>query len=167
MPDEPDDEILLEFLSGDVATSIGRIVSAWACFEYEVDELTWELARLEPEDGACLTAQYVSVVSRFNALIALARTKSVKPKNLKILTEIRSKAESGANIRNRIVHDPWYYGYKSDKTYRLQKTAKAKLDFDYKLVGPEELKLQESKIDDLRQQFRKIRNAILDDFWSR
>jgi hypothetical protein len=77
MPDEPDDDLYLDFIDVHHAAAIAQVISVWARLEYDIDELIWELARLEPDIGACLTAQFSTVNARFNALLAVARLSGI------------------------------------------------------------------------------------------
>lgn len=166
MPDEPEDDILLGYMDTYHAAAIGMIISAWAGLEYQIDEVIWGLAGLEPEPGACLTSQFPTVVTRINALIALARVQQVSAERINKLNGFRKRAIGLSESRNRIVHDPWFYAYKTKKHFRLQKTAKAKLDYAYKPVTEEELKEIETNILALRDQFSELRSEILHAFWS-
>lgn len=166
MPDDPDDDLLLNYIDLHHGAAIARAISAWAHLEYKIDEMIWELARLEPEQGACLTAQYGSVNSRFNALMSLCRVEKVKPKFISKLNSFKTKALAAADLRNRIVHDPWGSTFKSKKHYRLQKTAKATLDYSYKPVSEEDINKIEKTIESLIEEFRLVRTEILHAFWS-
>ncbi len=166
MPDDPDNELLLQHIDLYHAWELAMAISAWAGLEYEIDELLWELARLEPNQGACLTAQFSNVNSRFNALLALCRLENVSPKLIMELNAFKVKALAMADVRNRLVHDPWGSTYQSGKHYRLQKTARAKLDYSYKHVSEEDMKEIRTKIDGLIEEFRSIRAEILHAFWT-
>jgi hypothetical protein len=165
MPDEPDD-LLFGRMQVTHAAALGRAIATWANFEFEVDEVTWALARLEPEQGACLTAQYSTVAQRFDALLSLAAFEKVGQKHIDKLNEIRNKALAIANKRNRIAHDPWFYGHESQKHYRLNKTAKGKLDFAYKAVTEEELKAIETEFIDITARFHNVKHAMLQEFYA-
>jgi hypothetical protein len=159
-------ELLIPHLDWEISAAIGSTISAWAHFEYDIDELIWELARLEPEHGACLTAQFQTVAARFNALIALARTQNVKDKDIERINAIRQRGDALAQKRNRLVHDPWFYGWDTKASYRLQKTAKAKLIYRYDAVTKDEIKDIENAIETLHREFLDIRTEILHAFWS-
>lgn len=57
MIDEPEGGILAHTLSIDYGASIARAISEYAYFEFQIDELIWDLADIEPEFGACFTTQ--------------------------------------------------------------------------------------------------------------
>lgn len=138
-PDEPDGDILLSYLDPSFGTAIAMAISEWARFEYRLDQAIWELAEIEPEIGACITCQLPTVVSRFNALIALTKSLEWNELEIKKITKLQGKSQEIADKRNRVVHDPWFIAYKSGEHYRLQKTAKGKLEYIYKAVTIEEL----------------------------
>jgi hypothetical protein len=163
MPEEPD-ELLYHRMQIAQAAELGRAISAWAYFEYRLDETIWLLARLEEEPGACLTAQFGSVAQRFNALFALARVEKITERSLKKMNDVRNRALAIAEKRNRIAHDPWFYGYESQQHYRMHKTAKAVLEFKLKPVSLEELKAIEQEFVDLTHKFNEARSAITKEF---
>ena len=165
MPDEPE-EILYGRMKIDHAAALGRAIATWANFEFEVDEVIWALARLEADQGACLTAQYSTAAQRFDALLSLAALQGVNQIHIGKLNKVRDWALAIAQKRNRIAHDPWFYGRESDKHYRLHKTAKGKLDFKFKAVDEEELKAIESEFLDLTVRFQEVKHAMLLDFYA-
>jgi hypothetical protein len=113
-----------------------------------------------------LTAQFPTVVARLDALIALARVRRISSARVNKLNTFREQAMRLCHERNRIVHDPWFYAFETKKHYRLQKTAKAKLDYAYKPVTEEELNSMEAKIGTMRERFREVGNEILHAYWS-
>jgi hypothetical protein len=131
VPDEPDD-LLLGYLDTYVAAAIGRAISAWALLEHSINEVIWELAGVEKNPGACITSQLTSVARRMDALISLARLQKISAPTIGKLNKFKEKAGALAEKRNRVAHDPWYYGFDSKNHYRLQVTAKSTLDFAYK-----------------------------------
>jgi hypothetical protein len=157
---------LSDYMPAELAAAIGRALSAWARFEYEIDELIWELARLEPTEGACLTAQFYTVATRFNSLMALARVQKISDAQIKRLNVIRRKSDALAEQRNRLAHDPWFYGFDTQETYRLQKTARATLIHRYELVSVEDIQKIERDTGKLISEFRKVRSDVLHAFWS-
>lgn len=163
MPEEPD-ELLYQRMQMPQAAELGRAISTWAYFEYRLDETIWRLAGLEEEQGACLTAQFSTVSQRFDALFALARLEKISQKPLDKMNKVRDWANSCAQKRNRIAHDPWFYGYESHQHYRLHKTARATLDFKLKQVPIEELTALEKEFTDLTHRFNEVRSEMMDEF---
>jgi hypothetical protein len=161
-PDEEPGEILLDLLPFEYAEEIGHVVAGWARLEHNIDEMIWSLAGLESGDiGACLTAQFSTVHARLNALLALARLCEYSESQIAKLNKFRDHATALAERRNRIVHDPWrsswaIKGAKASKTYRLHKTARSKLDFNYKPVTLEELKMLRQEIEEAIKRFDGI-----------
>ena len=159
MPDEPLNEILLHVIPWEYTSEIAYVVSTWALLEYEIDGAIWDLAGLEttPRIGACLTAQYSTVSARFNALISLARLRGVPDFEIARLNRFKDRVLGLADRRNRVAHDPWLSSMSSKdqptKTYRLQKTARAKLDYDYKPIELDELKTLRTEIEDAIKEF--------------
>src|SRR3954467_10829696 len=52
--------------------ALGRVAAMWADFEFLINESIWELANVERQVGACITAQLIGPAPRFRTLIALA-----------------------------------------------------------------------------------------------
>lgn len=156
IPDDPDDGILLNVIPYEYAHEIASIVSYWAQLEYDLDGTIWDLAGLydSPRIAACLTAQYSTVAHRFNALISIARLRGVSEFELAKLNKYRERVLALADRRNRVVHDPWMTsvdykkpaGQHTGKTYRLQKTARSKLEYAYKPISLDELKALKDEI---------------------
>ena len=166
MPDEPEDDILHGLIDGHFAAEIVKAISDYARLEYEVDELIWELAEVEPEIGACITAQLFAIAPRMDALISLANARNVQSGHVSKLSKFKVAIGGLANRRHRLAHDPWYSAFISKVIYRLEKTAKAKLIHGYKSVTLEELEKFQSDIRKSSELFRSIRSDILNDFWS-
>lgn len=166
MVDDEPDPSLFPFLQTDHAVAIANAIAAWARFEYEIDEFIWELACLEPEQGACLTAQFQTVATRFNAFIALARVQKITEQHVKRINSMRARSDALAEKRNRLVHDPWFYGYYTKENYRLQRTAKATLVHRYELVTAKEIEEIQGQIEKLLNDFRDVRTDVLHAFWS-
>jgi len=162
-PDEGPGEILSELLPFEYAEAIGYVVAGWARLEHDIDEIIWSLAEIEDKNvGACLTAQFSTVHARLNALIALARLKGHSEFQIAKLNKFRDHITGLVERRNRIAHDPWLtlWPLKGDmrpiKSYRLHKTARSKLDFDYKPVTLDELKNLRKEIEEAFSRFPRL-----------
>lgn len=161
-PDEAPGEILLGLLPFQYAEEIGHLIAGWARLEHNIDEMVWSLANIEDANiGACLTAQFSTVHARLNALLALARFQGYPEPQIAKLNKFKERATALAERRNRIAHDPWLSswaikGAHASTTYRLQKTARSKLDFNYKPVTLEELKELRQQIEDATKRFDAI-----------
>jgi mRNA-degrading endonuclease HigB of HigAB toxin-antitoxin module len=113
-------------------TAIGRIASAWATLDFEIDSLVWDLADIEPTKGACITAQLVSTRSRLQALLALMTLREADDKLMKAVRKFVTDTQELVSKRNRMVHDHWMYEVSTKKMHRLQITADPKPIFDLK-----------------------------------
>jgi hypothetical protein len=47
-----------------VYTLIGKVASKWSHLEHTLDLIIWDLAGIEPEKGACITAQMMGAANR-------------------------------------------------------------------------------------------------------
>ena len=52
---------------------IGRVASVWASFHSTPTNKSWDLANVDMNCGACITAQLTTPVIRMRALISLVR----------------------------------------------------------------------------------------------
>jgi hypothetical protein len=157
------------------ASEIANIVSHFAQLEYNIDTVIWELAGLSDmpngiDIGACLTAQIPAVVPRIEALIALARVQGVPEDRVRKLNKFKEHARSVGERRHRVAHDPWFATWKNDwpecDVYRLQRTAKAKLEHGYKQVAIDELKALTADIQATIEEFNDLGSEILRAFWT-
>lgn len=165
-PDDPDEGVLLYFIPFEYAQEIASIVSYWAQLEYDIDSAIWDLAGLydTPRIAACLTSQYSTVAHRFNALSSIARLRGVSDYELAKLNKYKERVLALADRRNRVVHDPWLTsvdftkptGHSTGKTYRLQKTARARLEYAYKPISIEELKTLKDEIVAASEAFGEV-----------
>src|SRR5262249_26807541 len=92
---------------------VGQIASDWAYVEHMLDIVIWELAEIEPERGACITAQMMGTYSRFKAIIALLMlrqrlTQKDLSRFINKATDLSNRANGPGEKRNRATHDPWY-----------------------------------------------------------
>jgi hypothetical protein len=165
MSSEEPDDLLLGYLDTYVAAAIGRVVASWAILEHEIDQLIWELAGLEKEQGACITSQLTSVARRIDALVSLARLRKIGAPTIAKFNKFRQRAGALAEKRNRVAHDPWHYGFDSKSHYRLQITAKSTLDFTYKPMTEDDIKNIVAEIESLREQFQGLRDAALKEYY--
>lgn len=107
----------------------------------------------------------VSLHSRFHTLIAIATLQKVEKSLIDKLNVLSGKSHSISDRRNQIVHDPWFHSFESHKHYRLNKTAKSKLDFEYKHVPEEEVETFRLDVRHLTNEFSDIKSSILARFW--
>ena len=108
-----------------VYAMVGRIASSWAHVERLFDQIIWELAGLDGEKGACITAQLGSIPARCNVVIAqltlFERTNRISTERLVAkATDLRNKSNSAGDPRNRAVHDPWYHYTEFDKSAQFR-----------------------------------------------
>ncbi|HTT82794.1 MAG TPA: hypothetical protein VMF67_04890 [Rhizomicrobium sp.] len=138
-------------------TRVGRVASAWARFEYEIDSVIWTYACREDERGACLTAQYIGPGPRFKALIALVRLEDgVSEESVNALCKLAEESGQIASRRNRIVHDSWMWGSESYQVGRFEVTADKRLRFGMQAYSIEYLEDVLGQIAEIRKRFREI-----------
>jgi hypothetical protein len=137
-----------------VYSLVGQVASNWAHVDHMLDILIWELADVDAQAGACITAQIAGTYGRFKAVIALLafhqqRTnKSLKPLIDKA-TELSQKANAPGEKRHRTVHDPWYeFPSTSDQTAQFKAMPQKDLRYG---IHPIDLKDIEDALEDIRK----------------
>src|SRR5438045_3311094 len=86
------------------SAAIGHVSTIFAKFELLVNEMIWLLANVGIDEGACITSQIPSPLSRLRALIALVAVRGGKGNLINELNSQfqhhsrrpRSKAQSGS-----------------------------------------------------------------------
>jgi hypothetical protein len=91
---------------------VGRVASEWAHLEHTLDLIIWELAGIDQQDGACITAQMMGAIPRYRTILTQLRHKvrvnSDLDKFLSKINKLQGDTHDPQEERNRIVHDPWY-----------------------------------------------------------
>jgi hypothetical protein len=151
---EPDNGTLIPVLDPAHAAAIGTLTSQWSRLEYMVDRTIWELASPKTlEHGACITAQFIGIGPRLNALISLVMLSGCSAELVKEFTTFQGHAVALGNERNRIIHDPWSRSWKTKVHYRLEITAKKNLVFRHKPVALSGLNRIIAQIRDKHHEF--------------
>jgi hypothetical protein len=108
---------------------IGLIASDWAVLEAVIDLTLWDLVGGEEKNVACLTAQYIGLFSRINALMALVRLQGGSKKLLEDIEKFQKDVRGINEQRNRAVHDPIKVG-ENGQLERIVITAQKALKFE-------------------------------------
>ena len=150
-------------LPDDYAALIGRIVEAWAHFEFEVDVGIWRLMGTPDELAACVTSQLNSMHPRFYAFIALAQVSGANKRTVGKLKAFFGERVAGlGERRNRSAHDPRMVKKSDRQVSRLSISARnAKVTFEY---VPEPLESLAKTYNDIFQtvtDFLVLRNLVL------
>jgi hypothetical protein len=96
--------------------AVGRVASKWAQLDHHIQELIWGLAGLDEMTGACITSQIGNSGRLMDALLALLEQKGATKKALQPLRSLSEVIGIKQRMRNRIVHDPWYFRFNDDGT---------------------------------------------------
>lgn len=114
--------------------AIGRVAAGWAFFEAIVNHAIWELANVEQHVGACITAQIISPIARFRALVALLKLRGADQSTIATINSLSSKANRVSRQRNRLVHDPSTVNARTGVFDQLRITADRTLEFKFARV---------------------------------
>ena len=136
--------------------SVGRVASEWAHLEHTLDLIIWELTGLHPKYAACITSYIMGVGSRCKAIIALSLAKGLEPPTFepKAFRSLMNDSYAVADMRARIVHDPWYAEYNSQVPSQFR--AMAYSDRRYGLHD-----VTDAEIDDTIDKIRKLNERAM------
>jgi hypothetical protein len=140
--------------------AVGRVASKWAQLEHQMQELIWGLAGLDETTGTCITSQIANSGRLMDALLALLEQKGASKDELKPLHKLNKAIGDKQRMRNRIVHDPWYFHFNQDGSttgYRLESSAQKTLV--RKLIKQEHEKL-ETLIQDIGNLYLQLTNLV-------
>lgn len=90
----------------DHLAAVGSVAVEWAFLELKIDTKALDLAKIDPELGACFTAQVIGPGRKIDAYIAVARFLGSTKLNSR-LQKFAKDTTGLAERRNRVVHDPW------------------------------------------------------------
>ena len=103
----------------DLFEAIGALVVCWSSLEYQINAAIWALSATSDRDGACVTAQLPTILSRMRAFIALVKESHGSPALIKDLNAFASHADDLGRERNRIIHDGWIVKRSTGTTARF------------------------------------------------
>jgi hypothetical protein len=154
----------LHALTAPLFLAIGHVAHHFSRLEHQVNQLIWEIAGIDSNDGACITSQIPSIMPRFRALIALAHKHGCSSRLLKDLNRFATDADAIARQRNRIIHDPWYFRVNAEieaiEYGRLEISADRKLTFEVKPKTSKEVLDVAHKIIDATTQFKELQERV-------
>ncbi len=134
---------------------VGLVASNWAYFEAVIDDWTLRLAEIEPNIGACLTAQIAGSGRKMDAFISLLRLLKVGAPTADEWDKFAKRVAGLAEQRNRAIHDPWFL-HDPEKPKRLEVTARRKLRNEMVPMSTIEVAALAANIETLTLEFDKI-----------
>jgi hypothetical protein len=140
---------------------IGQVASDWALLEHILDLVIWHLVRLDDPTGACVTAQIMGAAPRLFTIEALCKQRKLSKEVLDQVTALRESLYDVQERRNRILHDPWYYGEPSQKSEQYKSMARKEHLSGFYEVDTQFLEETLAKIDRRLQAVGELRDAII------
>jgi hypothetical protein len=140
--------------------AVGRVASKWAQLEHHIQELIWGLSGLDEMTGTCITSQIGHSGRLMDALLALLAQKGASKDELKSFGKFCKAVGDKQRMRNRIVHDPWYFHFNQDGSttgYRLESSAVKTVV--RKLIKQDHEKL-ETLIQDIESLYLQLTNLV-------
>ena len=134
-----------------------------------LDILIWQIADVDAQAGACITAQISGTYGRFRAVIALLTFhQQLTNKDLKGLigkaTELSQKANAPGEGRHRTVHDPWYeYPYSADQTAQFRAMPHKDPKYGIQAIDLNEIKTNLDDIKKFAERVKTFRDDVLAD----
>jgi hypothetical protein len=159
---KPPDVRLLERLPDEhpLYALIGRVASEWAHLEHFLDLIIWEMSGTDPVRGSCITAQLMGATPRYNTIIALCTAMKLSDKILGDVDELRRKSYDVQELRNRIIHDPWYVVIGTGKTAQFRSMPRSDLIHGFKDIDINEINNIFPRIHRRIEMARDLRIAI-------
>jgi hypothetical protein len=139
---------------------VGRVAADWSLVEHTLDLIIWQLARLDDETGACLTAQISGVYGRIPTIVSLSLRRGLGDSILKQIKDLYGPLQFCQNHRNRIVHDPWYLDDATQLTEQFKSMAKEERLFGFHEVTEVYVNDILEKIGRRIEEIGDLRNAI-------
>jgi hypothetical protein len=140
---------------------IGRVASEWAELEHTLDRIIWELASLDAETGACITAQIIGHRPRFEMILALAEHISMPADVIKQISKLLQVTSEVVKERNRIVHDAWWYDEHTGKLAQFMSPRYRHPRFGLQPIEETEVTRTVETIRRRVSDVRNLRNALV------
>jgi hypothetical protein len=87
---------------------IGRVAAEWTHFEHMLDEIIWNLAQIPDDTALCITGHIMGATPRFKMIESLGKYFGVPEELLKRARQLKQLQYEVGELRNRVVHDPWF-----------------------------------------------------------
>ena len=139
---------------------VGRIAAEQARIEYFLDAIIADLAGVDSATGACLTGQMVGLYPRYFALYQLAHHRELPTTLRKEVEDLQNKANEIGNIRNRVIHDPWFEESREGGSYQHKSKTRKDRSFGPEPVTVDDLQRSLAKLQSHRERVWKLREAI-------
>ena len=140
--------------------AIEKIAAIWGHFEFYVSETIWQLANVDRNAGACLTAQLIGPGPRFRALVALLHFRKANKDLIDVANSLTGRATNLGERRNRIVHDVLTNSI-GEEVLRIHLKANQKLEFELKSDTLKDLEDSYQAISRLINDFVAFRSRML------
>ncbi|QIE55967.1 hypothetical protein G5B40_11185 [Pikeienuella piscinae] len=119
---------------------VGRVVSEWAHLEHVLDQTIWTLlSNAAREETACITAQIMGVRPRCLTIISLSEAHGIKPETVKKVRKLMADSFKVSDLRNRWVHDPWYFDVASRSASQFRSMPAPNREFGFIDVAEDRL----------------------------
>jgi hypothetical protein len=109
--------------------AIGHVSAVFSKFELLLNEMIWLLANVGIDEGACITSQIPSPLSKLRALVALVAVRGGEGNLINELNSFSVRVDALGRRRNRVIHDPWIRLEPSGEFRRIEITADRKLNY--------------------------------------
>lgn len=143
-------------------TLVGRVASEWSHLEHILDLTIWDLLRIPPNFGACITSQIMGVGPRCKAISTFGVAHGFDDGLLKPFRKLSQDLFSVADWRARFVHDAWYTEVGSDKPSQFRAMPYVDPRYGIHEITRGEIDETINRIQELQERAHKMRNDVLD-----
>lgn len=144
--------------------NIGLVASEWSHLEHILDLVIWRLMGGNDALVACITAQIMGVAPRCKAIITLGKLRDLPDMLLKKYKTLMSDSYVIADIRARIIHDPWYIETATNIPGQFKSMPYFDPKYGIRDIAEGDITLALEKIRALKKRAADLRSAVLDRF---
>jgi hypothetical protein len=142
---------------------VGRVASEWSHLEHWLDVAIWELAGVRPKKGACITSQIMGVGPRCRVIIMLCTVVGLS-ESLKVgYKALLNDSYAVAELRARVVHDPWFTSERSDDAAQFRAMPWADKHYGLRTITQEDIEKTIVKIRCLCDRAKDLRISVRDE----
>jgi len=142
--------------------NVGRVASEWSHLEHTLDLIIWDLSSLAPSLAACITSQIMGVGPRCKVILSLGKAKGLKDTTIKPFRKLMSDSYAVADLRARIVHDPWYAELNTNQPSQFKSMSYSDQRFGFHDVTQVDIDKTIAAIRNLQECAAKLRSTVLD-----
>jgi hypothetical protein len=143
---------------------VGRVASEWSHVEHILDAIIWKLAGTGQNKAACITSQIMGVGPRCKAIHNLCKLHGLQASTLKKIRALMSDSYPIADLRARVVHDPWYIDTGTESPGQFRAMPYSDPQYGHLDISKMEIEATLIAIHKIRDQATNLRKQIHAEF---